>query len=114
MGKKQVIEETAGFLSRLRRDVRGNTLALMAAMLVPLAALSGSAVDLSRMYAVKTRLQQACDVGALAGRKMMTDSSGPLNSEASDAAQNFFTNNFRGGWFKTSAVGFTATRTADN
>jgi Flp pilus assembly protein TadG len=114
MGNKQVIAETIGFLSRLRRDVRGNTLALMAAMLVPLAALSGSAVDLSRIYAVKTRLQQACDVGALAGRKMMTDTTGPLDAAATSAAQNFFTNNFRGGWFKTSAVSFTPTRTSDN
>ena len=115
MSKKRVMAETMGFLSRLRRDVRGNTLAFMAAMLVPLAALSGSAVDLARMYAVKTRLQQACDVGALAGRKMMTDSSSStLDDEATNAAQTFFTNNFRTNWFKTSAVSFTPTKTADN
>jgi len=115
MGKKQVIEETMGFLSRLRRDARGNTLALMAALLVPLAALSGSAVDLSRTYAVKTRLQQACDAGVLAGRKMMTDpDSTQLDDSASSAAQTFFANNFRSGWFKTSNVTFTATKTGDS
>jgi Flp pilus assembly protein TadG len=115
MGKKQVFAETMGFLGRLRRDVRGNTLAMMAAMLVPLAALSGSAVDLSRMYAVKTRLQQACDVGALAGRKMMTDTTlGALDPIATATAQQFFNNNFRGGWFKTTAVNFTPSMTADH
>lgn len=115
MSNKQVMAETTGFLSRLRRDVRGNTLALMAALLVPLAALSGSAVDLSRTYAVKTRLQQACDAGVLAGRKMMTDPDATqLDDTASNAAQTFFSNNFRAGWFKTSAVSFTATKTGDS
>ena len=115
MGKKQVFEETTGFLSRLRRDMRGNTLALMAALLVPLAALSGSAVDLSRTYAVKTRLQQACDAGVLAGRKMMTDPDATqLDDSATNAAQTFFANNFRSGWFKTNNVTFTATKTGDS
>jgi len=98
MGKKRVMVETIGFLSRLRRDVRGNTLAFMAALLVPLAALSGSAIDVARMYAVKTRLQQACDAGALAGRKSMT-SAGDLDTSATGPAQSFFKNNFQNGWF---------------
>jgi len=114
MGEKQVMRETIGFLGRLRRDARGNTLALMAALLIPLAALSGSAVDLSRMYAVKTRLQQACDTGALAGRKMMTDPDSPtLDATATAAAQAFFTNNFHGGWFRTNSVSFTPSKTSD-
>jgi len=115
MGEKRVIVETMGFLSRLRRDARGNTLALMAALLVPLAALSGSAVDLSRTYAVKTRLQQACDAGVLAGRKMMTDpDAATLDSTATAAAQTFFANNFRAGWFKTSDVSFVPTKSGDS
>jgi Flp pilus assembly protein TadG len=59
------------FLSALARDVRGNTIAIMAAALVPLAGMVGGGVDISRMYIVKTRLQHACDAGALAGRKAM-------------------------------------------
>jgi len=115
MGKKQAMREAVGFLSRLRRDVRGNMLAFMAALLVPLAALSGSAVDVARLYAVKTRLQQACDAGALAGRKMMVASSDPsLDPAASSAAQTFFTNNFQSGWFKTNSVSFTPTKTSEN
>jgi Flp pilus assembly protein TadG len=59
------------FLSALARDVRGNTLAIVALSLIPLAGMVGGGVDISRMYIVKTRLQHACDAGALAGRKSM-------------------------------------------
>jgi Flp pilus assembly protein TadG len=115
MRKYRTLDETIGFLGRLRRDVRGNTLALMAAMLIPLAALSGSAVDLGRLYTVKTRLQQACDAGVLAGRKMMVDpSSSTLDDTATQAAQTFFANNFHAGWFKTSSVVFTPTKSGDS
>ena len=60
-----------GFLTRLARDVRGNTMAIMGAALIPLAGMVGGGVDIARMYIVKTRLQHACDAGALAGRKAM-------------------------------------------
>ncbi|MDB5695535.1 MAG: hypothetical protein JWN21_1078 [Sphingomonas bacterium] len=59
------------FLQRLRRDTRGNTLAIMAATLVPLCGVVGGGIDVGRMYIAKTRLQHACDAGALAGRKAM-------------------------------------------
>ena len=104
--------ETIGFLSRLRRDVRGNTLAFMAALLVPLAALSGSAIDVARLYAVKTRLQQACDAGALAGRKSMT-AAGDLDTSATGPAQSFFKNNFQNGWFSTNSATFTPAKTTE-
>ena len=58
-------------MGALARDVRGNTMAIMAATLIPLAGLVGGGIDISRMYIVKTRLQHACDAGALAGRKAM-------------------------------------------
>lgn len=60
-----------GFLSALARDVRANTLVLMTVALIPLAGMVGGGIDISRMYIVKTRLQHACDAGALAGRKAM-------------------------------------------
>ena len=59
------------FLARLRRDKSGNTLAIAAAAFIPLVGIIGSGVDMSRLYIVKTRLQHACDAGALAGRKAM-------------------------------------------
>lgn len=103
-------------MTRLARDRRGNTLAMMAAMLVPLAGFCGVAIDTARLYVVKTRLQQACDAGVLAGRKFMTDSSlsnTTLDSTASAQAQTFFANNFRTGWFKTANATFTPTKTSN-
>lgn len=100
-----------GFLQRLARNVAGTTAALMAASLIPLAAFAGAAVDTARLYVVKVRLQQACDAGALAGRKFMTGTT--LDSNATTQANAFFTNNFRAGWFTTSGVSFTPTLTED-
>ena len=60
-----------GRIARLARDARANTVAIMAISLIPLAGMVGGGVDISRMYIVKTRLQHACDAGALAGRKAM-------------------------------------------
>ncbi|SDA11961.1 TadE/TadG family type IV pilus assembly protein [Sphingomonas sp. NFR15] len=111
----------AGLLTRLARDRRGNTLAMMAAFLIPLSALAGSAVDIARLYVVKVRLQQACDAGVLAGRKFMTDSnpSTPLDATSVKQAKAFFANNFPSGWMGTKAFSatsgpfpFTATKTS--
>ena len=102
-------------LGALRRDVRGNTLAMMAAALIPITALSGSAVDTARMYVVRVRLQQACDAGVLAGRKFMVSSNATtLDGNAAAQAQTFFANNFRTGWMGTTTVSFTPSKTADN
>ncbi|WP_242137050.1 TadE/TadG family type IV pilus assembly protein [Sphingomonas sp. TREG-RG-20F-R18-01] len=112
-----------GLLASLARDVRGNTLAMMAIFLIPLTGLVGSAVDMSRLYVVKARLQQACDAGALAGRKFMIDSnSTTLDANANTQAQAFFGNNFKKdttspvapGYMGTTAVTFTPAKTADN
>ena len=105
-----------GFLVRLRHDARGNALMIMAAMLIPLAGLSGSAVDMARLYTVKSRLQQACDVGVLAGRKLMDPNSTAttLDTNAATQAQTFFANNFTTGWFKATSVTFTPSKTSDS
>lgn len=65
------VTTTRAFMGRLARDTRANTLALMTMALIPLAGMVGGGIDISRMYIVKTRLQHACDAGALAGRKTM-------------------------------------------
>ena len=109
----------SGFLSRLARDKAGNTLALIAAFTLPLCALAGSAVDMARLYVVKVRLQQACDAGVLAGRKVMTVTSGTAldattnPTPAKDAANAFFNNNFSTGWMGTTGRTFTASRLPD-
>jgi Flp pilus assembly protein TadG len=103
-----------GFMMRLVRDRRGNTLAMMAAFLVPLLGLAGSAVDVARLYLVKARLQQACDAGVLAGRKFMTTTNSTLEPVAVTQAQNFFANNFKTGWMGSSNLVFTPTKTSDS
>lgn len=105
-----------GFLTRLRRDQAGNTLAIMAAALIPLMAFSGCAIDGARLYVIKVRLQQACDAGVLAGRRFMTDASTTsttLDTTATAQANAFFKNNFRSGWFSTNTVTFTPVKTSD-
>ncbi len=104
----------AGFLMRIVRDRRGNTLAMMAAFLIPLLGLAGSAVDVARLYVVKARLQQACDAGVLAGRKFMTSANSTLEPVAVTQANNFFSNNFRTGWMGSTGLVFTPTKTSDS
>lgn len=101
--------EQRGFLARLRQDTAGNTMAIMAASLVPLIGFAGSAVDMARLYVVKVRLQQACDAGVLAARHAMgdTDPKKPLDKIANDQGQQFFKNNFQTGWFQASNPVFT-------
>jgi Flp pilus assembly protein TadG len=101
-----------GFLSRLRKDSRGNTLMLVGAAIVPLTGIIGAGVDISRTYLVKSRLQQACDAGALAGRKFLN--SGVLDSAALTKSQNFFKSNFPTGAYGTSNIVFTPTLIAEN
>lgn len=91
-----------GFLSRLARDVRGNTIAIMAAALVPLIGMVGGAVDASRMYIVKTRLQHACDAGALAGRKSM--GGGAWGTDDNTVATQFFDGNIASGAYGSTGM----------
>ncbi|MEY4501094.1 MAG: hypothetical protein RIS52_984 [Pseudomonadota bacterium] len=85
-----------GFLARLRSDVSGNTLAIVGGAIIPLTAMIGSAVDMSRIYMAKTRLQQACDAGALVGRQVAGDR--PItdfnSSDARTQADTYFYSNF--------------------
>jgi Flp pilus assembly protein TadG len=62
------------FLKRLMQDQSGNTLAMVAASVLPIVGIVGGAVDMGRGYMTKARLQQACDAGALATRKAMAGS----------------------------------------
>lgn len=87
-----------GVLHRLSRDTSGNTLALMAAALLPMLGIVGGAVDMSRAYLASSRLQQACDAGVLAARKRLgtvADDSEQVSGEAAEIGQRFFNLNFR-------------------
>jgi len=93
-----------GFLSRLARDRRGSTVAMMAGALIPMIGFIGSAVDISRAYLVKTRLQQACDAGVLAARRTMTGQSVSSDANAKQQATNFFNTNLRDGAYGATVV----------
>lgn len=98
---RDILLASRGFLTRLRHNQAGNTLAIVAAAVIPLAGLIGGGVDMSRAYMARARLQQACDAAALAGRRAMTGAS----MSASDIAEarKFFDFNFRQGTFGTAA-----------
>ncbi len=94
------IDAQKGFLSRLGRNEAGNVLAMTAAATFPLLGMVGGAVDMARMYAVKSRLQAACDAGALAGRRVMGNGAWSDNSNAANtSAEKAFALNFESGSF---------------
>lgn len=47
------------FLASLLRDRAGNTLAIVAGAILPVTAMIGGDVDISRVYMAKTKLQAA-------------------------------------------------------
>lgn len=87
---------------RLIKDVRANTLVIMGMSIIPLAGMVGGGIDISRMYILKTRLQHACDAGALAGRKTMgggtwSQTVGGVANYPRVKAFEFFDGNFQDG-----------------
>lgn len=97
--------QTKGFLARLLASQTGNALALTAAGLFPMLGLIGGGIDMSRLYLVKARLQQACDAGALAGRKQMAGGAWSYNSYAArTVAENMFSANFENNAYGTNTL----------
>lgn len=84
---------------RLLRSRTGNVLPLTAAMLIPLLGVVGGGVDMARLYLVKSRMQQACDSGALAGRKAM--GTGNWDTTSNSRAEALFDGNFKDGDYGT-------------
>ena len=105
-----------GFLARLRQDSGGNTLALIAAGLVPLLALVGGGIDMGRSYLSQTRLQQACDAGVLAARKKLGSAvaaGGEVPADVATIGERFFNLNFRNGAYGTEDRDFEMTLEPD-
>lgn len=102
------IATPAGVLARLRRDQRGNTLALVGAALLPITAMIGSGLDVSRAYVVKGRLQQACDSSALAVRRSMTATT--VTSGDLAEGRKYFDFNFPSGTLETNSLTYAASR----
>lgn len=95
MGKSLI--PTGTFLRRIARDTAANTLAISAAAMLPLMAMVGGGVDASRYYMAESRLQAACDAGALAARRAMDDND--FTNAHKTVGLNFFDNNYKDGTF---------------
>lgn len=89
------------FFGRLRSEASGNVLLIVAISLIPLTALIGGAVDISRAYMVKTKLQSACDASSLAARRIMRND--VLDSTVQQTGLRFFSFNFPQTAFETEA-----------
>lgn len=92
-----ILAQFAGLFSSLLRDRAGNTMAMIAAALIPLLALVGGGVDMGRSYLSQSRLQQACDAGVLAARKKIGSAAitdGVIPAAAQQAGERFFNLNF--------------------
>lgn len=100
------------FLQRLAKDQSGNALVIMAAAVVPMIAMVGSGIDMSRAFMAKARLQQACDAAVLAGRREQGD--GAFTTAVQDQANRYFAFNYPTGIYGTSAKTFVASAGASN
>ena len=96
-----------GFLSRLLRAKAGNVFAMTAAAVFPMIGVVGGAIDASRMYMVRSRLQAACDSAVLAGRKAMTTTNYD-DQIAKPRAVAMFNFNFQDKDFQTTGTAFNA------
>lgn len=92
------------FLARLSSDTAGNVFAMTAAAVVPMIGVVGGAVDASRLYLTRTRLQAACDAGVLAIRKAMPTAAYTTDAENRGVAM--FNFNFQDRDFGTTGTDF--------
>jgi len=95
MGREN--QSNASFMRRLQQDTAANTLVICAAALLPLLAMVGSGIDASRYYMAASRMQNACDAGALAARREMTNDT--FTTANKQTGLNFFDQNFNDGIF---------------
>ena len=94
MQQEQTIAKRS-LMQRLLHSQGGNIAMMGAAIVVPITLMIGSGVDFSRYYVIKSRMQLACDAGALAGRKVMGKTS--FSSDALTEVNKFFDANFIAG-----------------
>lgn len=105
MIKKVNANQVSGVMARLLKNEEGNVIAILAAAVIPVIGLVGGGVDMSRLYLTQSRLQGACDAGALMGRKTMGVGTWAANSGTANAqALRMFDQNFEGGAYGTSGL----------
>ncbi|MBV7266274.1 TadE/TadG family type IV pilus assembly protein [Erythrobacter ani] len=109
-------KDTQSFLRRLRDNTSGNAMMMSVAAIIPLVGVIGGGLDTSRAYLAKSRLQQACDSATLAARKQLAGNvvaAGEIPAEVQDAADSFFSNNFRTGMYGTQGDTFVLSAQGD-
>jgi len=104
LAEKSSFWKAKSFLQKLRTDSAGNTLAMVAAAMVPLAGMIGGGLDMSRAYMAKAKLQNACDAASLAGRQAMSGTT--FTSDNNATANRFFNFNFPVGTMNAQNVTF--------
>ena len=77
---------------------------MTAAAVLPMLAVIGGAVDMSRIYMTRSRLQAACDAGVLAGRKAMTTTT--YTTAAQARANAMFNFNFNSAQYDATGTTF--------
>jgi Flp pilus assembly protein TadG len=87
------------FMRSLARNEGGNVLFIGAASVLVFLAVGGGALDASRMYLAKNRLQQACDAGVLAYRRSMVGTN--VGKDTWSTAQAYFNANYTPGKYGT-------------
>ncbi len=117
-------QRSSGFLMRLLRDKAGNTMYIIAIAMVPVGGMVGAGLDMSRSYTVRSRMQAACDAGALAARKAAIVGDGTsnnranvtvtagqvfLDADAKAAGQTFFNNNLPADFYGAKDINFALT-----
>lgn len=93
------------------RDTSANVLVITAVAVIPMITLAGSAIDISRIYLAKNRLQAACDSGVLAGRKAMTTLT--YTSAAQARAEAMFNFNYDDADYRSTDTDFNASADAE-
>ena len=116
MADRAAISSLGGLLARLLRDRAGNTLAMIAAGLVPMLAMVGGGIDMGRSYLSQSRIQQACDAGVLAARKKLGSqvvTTGMIPSDVATIGNRFFNLNYRNGAYGSKNRQFAMTLETD-
>lgn len=94
-------------LRALRRHSGGNVLAIAAASVLPILAVVGGTVDMSRAYMAQAQLQSACDAGVLAGRRA-SGRSGKYDAVEKAKANKMFNANFEPAKLSVTTSNFTS------
>ena len=103
----RILKKIDASLRRLIRDEGGNTLILTAAAVIPMMGMIGGGLDIARTHLAKSRLSQACDAAALAGRRAMSNED---IETAKPEAIKFFNHNFPQNYMGTESFAPVITR----